>query len=43
MWLEVSLLAIGAALAFGEFYVWYSEILWHKDGRRDPRNDPPQG
>lgn len=36
---EIALLLVGLALGAGEFYVWYSEILWHDDGpKRDPRN-----
>jgi hypothetical protein len=40
--IDTAFSAIAVALALGEFYVWYSEILWHKDGRRDLRNDPPE-
>jgi type VI protein secretion system component VasF len=27
------------ALSIVEFYIWYSEVLWHKsEPKRDPRN-----
>jgi hypothetical protein len=42
MTIDIAFSAIAAVLALGEFYVWYSEVLWHKDGHRDPRNDPPE-
>jgi hypothetical protein len=36
---RVLLLIAGVAIGLGEFYVWYSEILWHKsEPKRDPRN-----
>ena len=43
MGLEIVLSLIGIALALGEFYVWYSEILWHKSESKntDRRNWTP--
>lgn len=42
MLFEIALLLVGVLLAFGEFYVWYSEILWHGEAKQDPRNSPPR-
>lgn len=43
MGLEIALTVVAALLCLGEFYVWYSEILWHKseDGG-DGRNWTPR-
>jgi hypothetical protein len=35
------LLFVCVLASVGEAYVWYSEILWHGDIKRDPRNSPP--
>jgi hypothetical protein len=43
MGVEIVVTVVVALLGFGEFYVWYSEILWHKaeDGG-DRRNWTPR-
>jgi hypothetical protein len=36
---DIALAIAGIALGFGEFYVWHSEVLWHRsEPKRDPRN-----
>lgn len=42
IWIAVTI--VSCVLGFAEFYVWYSEILWHKEdkaARGDRRNWGP--
>jgi hypothetical protein len=37
--LELAIGILGLGLGAVEFYVWHSEILWHRsEPKRDPRN-----
>lgn len=33
-WLEVIIVILGLVVGVAEFYVWYTEILWHKSESR---------
>ncbi|HSK48936.1 MAG TPA: hypothetical protein VK889_00425 [Solirubrobacterales bacterium] len=34
-------LAVCVLSLLGEGYVWHEKILWHGEGKRDPRNFRP--
>lgn len=38
---EIIITAVVLALGLGEFFVWYSEVLWHKERKPNSRNWTP--
>lgn len=43
MGIEIVIAVVVALVGFGEFYVWYSGILWHKsEDQGDGRNWTPR-
>jgi hypothetical protein len=43
MSIELGLVIVFVLLAFAEFYVWYSEVLWHRSEKKaDRRNWSPR-